>query len=179
VGLGVYLSATLLELKGERFNDEEVGLAWKTTNELNNKGFEVEFSENAQNFQMIGFVDGKGNSTDLQHYQFKTLNTTGGYFRLKQIDFSGKTSYSNIVYINGSEAMLVYPNPNNGSFHVEVGKNTQKLPARLFNTQGKEVWTGTLENNTNAVVTNLPTGVYLLQVVRNGKTKMVKIVVEK
>lgn len=177
LGLGVYLSATIIELKGERTTENEISLNWKTISETNNKGFEVEFSENAQNFQSIGFVEGAGNSLTPKNYQFKHNNTSGGYFRLKQMSIDGKYTYSNIVYISGLDAILVYPNPSNGNFAVEVGKHTDKLPVRILDIKGAEVWKGQLTEATNQLKTDLPTGTYLLQIFKNNKPQTVKIVV--
>jgi hypothetical protein len=42
LGLGVYLSATLSPLKATRQDDKQVKLDWATTQDNNNKGFEVE-----------------------------------------------------------------------------------------------------------------------------------------
>jgi hypothetical protein len=175
------LPITLLGLKGERVEGlrgemtEEVKLEWSTGSEINNKGFEVEMSADGRNYEKIAFIEGKGNSTTIQPYSHTTIQPNDGYYRLKQVDFDGKFSYSPIIFIEGIDALKVYPNPNNGTFTISVGKNKLDSPARLLNAVGKEVWRG-VQNEVRT--TNLPTGVYFLHTVVAGKTNITKIVIK-
>ena len=177
------LPITLLGLKGERVEKggertEEVRLEWSTASEINNKGFEIQVSENAQTFKSISFVEGKGNTTTVSSYQLAVSNPDDAYYRLKQMDFDGKFSYSPIVFVEGMETLVVYPNPNNGTFKVVRGTQTTAdkldLPARLLNTQGIEVWRGVQTE----VKTNLPAGMYFLHTTVAGKAKVTKIIIE-
>jgi hypothetical protein len=83
-------------------NGSKNTLTWKTASETNNKGFEVEKSSDAQEWEPIGFVEGHGNSNTLLTYSFDDLNpyfpTT--YYRLIQIDNDGNTKNSNIISAN-------------------------------------------------------------------------------
>ena len=174
------LPITLLGLKGERLEGlrgemtKEVKLEWATASEINNKGFEVEVSENGLSYQKIAFVEGKGNSTTVNSYQLAVSNPNESYYRLKQMDFDGKFSYSPIVFVEGMETLNVYPNPNNGAFTISVSKDKLDLPARLLNTQGIEVWRGVQTE----VKTNLPAGMYFLHTTVAGKAKVTKVVIQ-
>jgi Secretion system C-terminal sorting domain len=175
------LPITLLGLKGERVSGsqgltEEVRLEWATSSEVNNKGFEVEVSNDGLAYEKIAFVEGAGNSVSVKSYALNVKNENDGYYRLRQIDFDGKYAYSPIVFVEGIETLKVYPNPNNGAFTISVGKNKLDLPARLLNAQGKEVWRGM---QTEVRTTGLPTGMYFLQTTVAGKTKVTKVVIEK
>ncbi|TAH28425.1 MAG: BspA family leucine-rich repeat surface protein, partial [Cytophagales bacterium] len=75
--------AERVERRGEK--TEEVKLSWETATEINNKGFEIESSENAVSFTKIAFVDGAGNSNNLKNYQLTIENSNDAYYRLKQI----------------------------------------------------------------------------------------------
>ncbi|TAE13926.1 MAG: BspA family leucine-rich repeat surface protein [Bacteroidetes bacterium] len=175
------LPITLLGLKGERVEGlrgemtEEVKLEWATASEINNKGFEVEMSEDGLAYQKIAFVEGKGNSLTSNIYQLTTIQPQDAYYRLRQIDFDGTFSYSPIVFVEGLVGkVIVYPNPNNGTFNISVGKDALDLPARLLNAVSKEVWQGV---QTEVVTTNLPTGVYFLHTTVAGKTNITKVVI--
>jgi hypothetical protein len=172
------LPITLLTFKGERVQDSEnVKLTWTTAQEINNKGFEVEMSENGLAYQKIAFIDGKGTSNTTNDYQLSTINQNDAYYRLKQIDFDGKFTYSPVVFVEGVETLKVYPNPNKGNFTVELGKINQIATARLLNAQGKEVWSSQMKATTQ-ITTNLPAGVYFLHTIRAGKIKVVKVIIE-
>ena len=173
------LPITLVTFAGERVEQageptEDVKLAWTTASEINNKGFEIQVSDNAQTYKTISFVEGRGNSTTVSSYQLAVSNPNDGYYRLKQMDFDGKFSYSPIVFVEGMAGkVLVYPNPNNGTFTISVGKDKLDLPARLLNAQGVEVWRGTQTE----VKTNLPAGMYFLHTIVAGKAKITKVIV--
>jgi hypothetical protein len=72
-------------------------LSWVTATENNNKGFESQRSTDGYFFQELGWENGHGNSSQLQHYFFRDPNPVAGqinYYRLKQRDFDGKHEYS-------------------------------------------------------------------------------------
>jgi hypothetical protein len=144
------LPITLIGFEGRRVEGlngamtEEVKLSWTTAQEINNKGFEVEMSEDGLAYQKIAFVEGLGNSLTSNIYQLTTIQPNDAYYRLRQVDFDGKFSYSPVVFVEGMVGkVVVYPNPNNGAFKVVCGTQTtaDKLdsPARLLNAQGQEV----------------------------------------
>ncbi|TAE11869.1 MAG: choice-of-anchor D domain-containing protein [Bacteroidetes bacterium] len=182
------LPITLLGLKGRRVEGlrgertEEVRLEWATASEINNKGFEVEMSDNGLAYKKIAFVEGKGNSLTSNIYQLTTIQPNDGYYRLKQIDFDGTFTYSPVVFVEGvAGKVVVYPNPSNGAFAILVGKDKLDLPARLLNAQGTvvatSVATGQLGEATKVVTTGLPAGVYFLHTVVAGKTNITKVVI--
>jgi len=102
----------------------DVILNWTTAAETNNKGFEVE-KNSGNGWNVIGFVDGNGTSTQTINYQFVDKNVSGEVtYRLKQIDFNGTFTYSNEVKVNaeiprGYELSQNYPNPFNPVTNIQ------------------------------------------------------------
>ena len=106
-------------------------LQWSSLTESNNTGFEVQQSVgHANGFTKIGFVDSKaknGNSQTEIRYAFEDKNPVNGatvFYRLKQVDMDGKSSYSVIRNIKPGEvnaAWKVYPNPSSGSISIQTG----------------------------------------------------------
>lgn len=106
-------------------------LQWSSLTESNNTGFEVQRSVGTPNgFTKIGFVDSKaknGNSQTEIHYAFedkKPVNGATVFYRLKQVDMDGKSSYSDIRTIKPRKenaAWKVYPNPSSGSITIKPG----------------------------------------------------------
>lgn len=100
-------------------------LKWITASETNNDYFSLERSSDGISFNAITKIKGAGNSTKNLDYDFLDAWAPEGinYYRLKQVDFDGKFSYSNIIAIRSlknEELFLIYPNPTNGSFIVTV-----------------------------------------------------------
>jgi hypothetical protein len=95
----------------------EVHLEWQTRSELNNHFFTVERSSPELHFDSIGFTMGAGTSNAIRNYALIDRFPLAGrsYYRLKQTDFDGLYSYSDIVGVNnGDDAPLlvrVTPNP--------------------------------------------------------------------
>ena len=108
----------------------DIELTWQTATETNNMGFDVERGQmsnvNGQmDWESIGFVQGLGTTTKPKIYSFSDENVSPGnyQYRLKQIDFDGSFSFSNIIEIEvGSpdEFSLEqnYPNPFNPSTKI-------------------------------------------------------------
>ncbi|TAE75016.1 MAG: T9SS C-terminal target domain-containing protein [Bacteroidetes bacterium] len=172
------LPITLLEFRGERRDENNVLLTWKTATEINNKGFEIETSKNAQNFTKIAFVDGAGNSNNIKNYQLNAQNSDDAYYRLKQIDFNGEFSYSNIIFIKGSENIVnVYPNPSNENINIKTSK--EGFVYEIFTLQGNSlIKNNETSNSTSINIKSLPKGIYFVHIIQNNMRVVRKIVVE-
>jgi hypothetical protein len=80
-------------------NNGRVQLDWITATEINNSHFEIERSLDAIHYQMVGRVNGSGNSNQTLHYQFADTNMNTGtvYYRLRQVDVNGDSKTFNPV----------------------------------------------------------------------------------
>ena len=82
-------------------NNKEVVLNWSTFSETNNDYYTLEKSIDGNNYNYIGKVSGSGNSNIIRTYKFiDSENNSSYYYRLKQTDYDGKSSYCKIIYIN-------------------------------------------------------------------------------
>ena len=124
-GGGANAGASALPVEMLYFSCSEAGknvqLNWATASELNNQGFEIERSTDAQSFTNIGWVAGRGTTSEQQNYAFvdnDVATNTQYYYRLKQLDFDGRFEYSEIKSImlksGASTPILIYPNPVKG-----------------------------------------------------------------
>ena len=107
-----------------------VMLEWVTATEVNNYGFDLERQTGnkqsaVSNWEMIGFIEGHGNSNSPKQYSFTDKNLIGGSlfkYRLKQIDNDGTYEYSDEIEIEiiPTEFALYqnYPNPFNPSTKI-------------------------------------------------------------
>jgi len=125
--------------------NKAVNCKWTTQSEINNDYFELQHSGDAINFSKLGIIYGAGNSQRELNYSFVDNNPLSGinYYRLKQVDFDGKSEYSDIISVAidniGDKAFQAYPNPTTGKFTVEVATPIQKGTIRIINTKGEIV----------------------------------------
>lgn len=102
-------------------------LSWETASETNNDYFVVERSTDGNVFVAIGTVDGAGSSTQYHSYSFNDMMPADGmnYYRLKQVDFNGQATYSNIVslefHLGNMVVNNVHPNPTSGVIEFNFG----------------------------------------------------------
>jgi hypothetical protein len=158
--------------------DRNIGtiLQWKTAQERNNKGFEIEMSTDGSHFESIGFVDGAGNSQRTQAYEFIASPFTAAYYRIKQIDFDGNFEYSEVVYSGNQESeMAILPNPFVASFSIQSNQEIQKI--ELIDLTGRVV----LSENINALEANintseLPKGIYFINIYQGTKVNTQRII---
>ena len=80
--------------------DKTIRLAWQTAREEDNRGFEIERSQNGRDFTRIGFVAPRAEgSAGVRTYEFMDTNVSSGplyYYRLKQLDTDGDFEYSTV-----------------------------------------------------------------------------------
>jgi|GEM_PF-1145921 len=167
------LPIKLLYFKGKTINESNL-LEWTTTSEINNDYFTIEKSTDAVNFSNIGTVSGAGNSNINIDYSFVDDNLTNStnYYRLKQTDFDGKYSYSNIVVLsNDLSNNVVYNNTTN---QLEIG-DIKNGTVNIYNLQGQVVKSITANNSTVSI--NLSKGMYLIAVQTENEVFSKKIVV--
>jgi len=97
---------------------QNVCLNWSTATEINNDFFTVERSQNGIDFEIVGIVDGAGNSSYTRHYNLTDEHPYIGtsYYRLKQTDFNGEYKYFNLVAVDMINKITssVFPNPSGG-----------------------------------------------------------------
>jgi autotransporter-associated beta strand protein len=118
-------------------------LIWQTSSELNNKGFEVELSNNGNDFRKVGFVKGAGTTNQIQNYTFDCLvNQAIVYFRLRQLDVDGKFNYSPVIALRqvNAQTASISPNPSYSDIKLSLtGYDSEKLQTVITNLLGQPV----------------------------------------
>ena len=129
-----------------RTKENSFELNWTTASELNNRGFEIERSTDGERFEVVGYVSGLGTSNAENYYQFEDkaiLKNMDYYYRLKQINYDGQSSYSNILsgIITAEKEISIsplMPNPafQKTSINVTLGK-ADDLQVAIIDLAGK------------------------------------------
>ena len=157
----------------------DVMLNWSTATELNNKGFTVERSVHNQQssvskWESVGFVNGKGTTTQPNQYSFVDNNVGYGtyYYRLAQVNFDGTITYSREVEVNVGLPIKFaleqnYPNPFNPSTVISWQMPVRsQVMLKLYDILGSEIKTLVNEiieagyHRFELNASSLPSGVY-------------------
>lgn len=121
-------------------------VAWETASELNNDYFVIERSIDGTSFTEAGRVESyNGNSNQVQQYSFIDVSSTGNavYYRLKQVDYSGKFTYSSIVRHScediPSVKVAIYPNPTSKYVVLDIEGLQGAKEVTWYNVKGQTV----------------------------------------
>ncbi len=103
--------------------DEVALIYWQTASEINNDYFVVQRSSDGINFEDYIFENGNGNSTSIINYNVIDKTPLNGlnYYRLKQVDYDGTSTYSEIQSVEFNKQTIsiqLYPNPSSGNISL-------------------------------------------------------------
>ena len=125
----------------------QVRLDWETASETNNAGFQLQQYTQLAGWQEIAFVAGSGTTAERHQYSYTTgpLEPGRHRFRLRQTDFDGTSSLSDVVSAVVFDGALftmseVYPNPFNPTarFTLSVPVH-QNVRIDVYNILGQHV----------------------------------------
>ena len=171
------LPVELLEFTGRRESTVLVQLKWKTTNEQHNKGFEVQRSlGNSNNFDSIAFVPAVLLPGYENEYALPDNNDFSGisYYRLKQVDLNGSSSFSEIVPVKGygtEPTLSLYPNPVSDKLTAEIfAANKTTAVLLLTDATQKLLYSANINLNKGINLVSIPAsrldgGLYFVRVI--------------
>jgi hypothetical protein len=183
----VYYSSAPLPIELQNFELSKLRLnkvkaSWTTASEYNNDYFSVERSPNGVRWENLGSIEGSGNTSTQNNYSFIDENPLEGisYYRLKQTDFNGSSTYSEVKSMDlspASDSIFIAPNP--AGDHIRLFYNSGAggiITFSLYNIQGqilkqsgelilKELNQSTLEIPVN----DLDAGLYFYKATVNQK----------
>jgi hypothetical protein len=124
------LPIQLSPFTAQKTNSDEINLQWTTESEINNDYFTIERSSDGIAFETITKQKGAGNSTQKLFYSFIDKLPFNGknYYRLKQTDYDGKFTFSQVVFVQINQTkdkIILYPNPSrqNDPLFLKVPEN--------------------------------------------------------
>lgn len=153
-------------------------LHWATATEINNHYFEVERSENGQNWASAGTVNTQaagGNSTTTLNYSFVDPNplTMTTYYRLHQVDINGSSTNSSSTSVQPCGESNEYLDAFNGSDNqLNVQLNSSfggTYTVQVYDDRGRQLFHKQVqaEEGFNQFMLSVPypaTGIYLINV---------------
>nr|HRD06309.1 SdrD B-like domain-containing protein [Saprospiraceae bacterium] len=190
---GTVLPVELIEFTGKHNGKNHTNeLYWITASEINNDHFEVMRSVDGHSFEAIGKVKAAGNSHVNSYYNLIDNQLIDGeftyYYQLRQVDFDGTSTLSDIITIKLDQQIVrnvdMYPNPANELVNIKIdGKAGDQIKGYLMDNTGKLVTTivNTLLNQNTEMfkfdVTNIPSGVYMVNISVGNKTFTQKLII--
>jgi uncharacterized protein (TIGR03790 family) len=176
------LPIKLVAFNGNCINNKAI-LYWETSSEINNSYFNIEKSFDGISWKIIGKLNGQGNSSNSQKYNFTDIEKQAAttYYRLKQVDIDGYFTYSNILTIKNCNQRTVKftisPNPVKDILTIKFDREIGKQAMQIFNINGQLVKDFFVENNTQISIADLPKAVYIIQL-KKDKAQSVKFIKE-
>jgi hypothetical protein len=180
-------SSAVLPVKLSAFNvtlvAAQVNIEWTTDMEANASRYEIERSIDGINWNKIGTVTAKGNSSIVTKYSYSDMLKNGGNvsYRLKMIDLDETFSYSLIRTIKTTSTveMNVFPNPAT-NYIVISAKDNNKKNIQLLNINGQIVKQTSGSGSVTLSVNDLKGGYYFVKVTdANGNANTFKVLIAK
>jgi hypothetical protein len=168
------LPLSFTAIKATANSNNSNAIEW-TANETHVDYYEVEYSNDAQHFTVIGKTVANGNGLNSYSYQHYYNNNGNNWYRIKGVDKSGAVTYSAVVMVsNGSQlaTIRIFPNPiQNGIVNLVFDHMTDNtydigvytLEGKLLQ-QGSIKHTGTTGSYRIILPPQTPTGTYQLKV---------------
>lgn len=163
------LPVNFIGLLANRNADNTVNLKWDVSEEINVQQYQVERSDNGVSFATVGSVMAKGKSI----YAFSDIGSSNTiFYRVKSVDVDGRTKYSGIVQLKGTNAnsygdgLTIYPVPAVNDVTIAHPKLERGARITISSSAGKIVKTiipSTGSSNTMVSVGGLPGGLYFVR----------------
>ena len=189
--MGSALPIEIIEISARKMERANL-ISWKTASEVNNDLQIVERSNDGKGvWREVGKIKGR-NTTEIQSYEVMDYTPSlVSYYRIRSVDYDGKTQVSRIVLVdrsNESENYIksLYPNPvSQESFTIEsyftepsdISIQIMDLSGRLLATEKRNALNG------NAMiqipVTNLANGMYYVLITGDNTNFSDKIVIQR
>ncbi len=178
------LPIQLISLTAQKQGDA-VLLNWQTTTEVNNRGFDIQRSANGQTWETLHVEPGNGTTSAAKYYSFLDRFPLHGinYYRLRQVDFNGKSELTKIVSVamTANRDLLAFPNPIGGgelSLYLS-GHSGESLALSMYNSAGQLVRSGVVQDGFHLLsVRDLPAGIYTVQIVQGQERFIEKVVIQ-
>lgn len=157
-------------------------VSWTTWTETNNDYFTLERSLNGTDFEMVDIVEGAGNSNQPLSYEIADITPYSGtsYYRLKDTDFAGKATYSDVIAVTCGEGGTDFNfvnayEVNNTDIVVQfTGNENEDFNIMLYDAAGKRAldYSGVAVGGMNKIqlpAGDLAQGIYIINLSNNVK----------
>jgi hypothetical protein len=178
------LPVELLSFTAVKYNKTQSLLTWVTASEYNSYKYEIERSNNGQNWTKIGEVNAAGNSTQQLSYQYIDSNPLQGinYYRIKQIDIDGSFTYTFIRELSFDIKfdLSIIPNPAKDYIFITLTSAANNdIQITIFDVNGRNMANYDQNDFKNSIlpipVSLYENGIYFIRIKSNDITSVQKV----
>jgi hypothetical protein len=171
-----------------KHSEKAVKLAWSFETDQNSVNFDIERMNTNSIFSTIEKLKDQKAITGQNQFSFIDENPNYGdnYYRIKAIDENGKAKYTSIKSVNMSTKsdvnFSIFPNPVSSLLNLKfMSTEAGKTNVLIYNTMGDIVKSEAIElkigeNNSVINLSKLPSSVYTIQMLLDGKIQTEKII---
>lgn len=153
---------------------------WSTASEVNNQGFDVLRSANGSSWESIAFINSLGSNGASYTYTDAQPLTGKNYYRIRQKDFDGKTSVSEIRFVDFQKQGYIQlaANPVQTELKLNTDLNFENAQLNIYNAGGqlikKELINGTGQISILLGIDN--PGTYIAEIMNGSSRQSIRFV---
>lgn len=174
--VGSPLPITLFSFAGSKCNNN-ICLLWSTENEQNLSHFELEKSNNGNNFTLLTTATasnqpGRNTYNSIDITPFNGVN----YYRLKIVNADGSFVYSKIIRIDLSKPSLITIQPNPASDRIFI-KGLSNGQIKITDMSGRTRLQTTIRFSIEEInISAFESGIYIVQIINENNITSLKLV---
>jgi hypothetical protein len=161
----------------------DVQLNWSTSQELNNKYYQIEKSTDGRNWKQVAVVIGSGTTTSVSKYAYidKNISDAVVYYRIRQVDVTGNALYSAIRTLrsNITQQITNIYSPSKQTITVDFNSDVKdNVTIQVVNMKGQVIVRRNYKQASYRLTLNVSagSGIYVVQVSdANGWSEVKKI----
>ena len=140
-------------------------VSWKSINEQNISHYEIEHSQNGTTFSVLKKINSTATNSNEKDYNVTGVTILPGnnFYRLKMVDFGGKTKESNIILFkstqNSSKAISLISNLVKNEFKIRANNKAvinNPISIKIIDETGRLIQTGTVIFRNTGEVLSVP-----------------------
>ncbi|MBK7094690.1 MAG: T9SS type A sorting domain-containing protein [Saprospiraceae bacterium] len=165
--------------------DEKNGhteISWTLTNESKTIAFDIERSYDGESWSVINSTGNFAVKEGTNKYSFTDKSDKDAFYRVKIIESSGKTAFSDPSYCSkGNLNLKAYPNPFSDDLKIEIfSQNEGLIRYKLTDILGRIIKSGSIDTDSSIHILdlnnlNINPGNYFLEVNQGDKNGQIKI----
>lgn len=171
----------------ECLEEDQMRINWRTTHETNNDFFTLESSSDGIHFSALETVKGAGTTANPTNYSRIVRRATdlgfAEYLRLKQTDYNGEFTYHGLQKIGCEKTTetVLFPNPTSEKLFVKIAdQNASANRILLLDLNGQVLIDRVVVESLEMIdLSQIESGMYVVQLIENGRVAFTDKVVKK